>query len=51
MDDSYRGGQRRDGKRGRGTKVKQPFVAALQTTEDEKPLKMKLSVIVGFQSE
>lgn len=51
MDDSYWGGERHGGKRGRGAEAKKPFVAAVQTTEDEKPLKMKLSVVIGFQSE
>ncbi len=51
MDDAYWGGERRGGKRGRGAEDKQPFVAAVQTTEDEKPLKMKLSVVKGFQSQ
>ncbi|MCP5010333.1 MAG: IS1595 family transposase [Aestuariibacter sp.] len=50
MDDSYWGGERRGGKRGRGAEAKKPFVAAVQTTEDEKPIKMKLSVVIGFQS-
>ncbi len=51
MDDSYWGGKRRGGKRGRGSKDKKPFVAAVQTTEQGQPLKMKLSVLMGFQSE
>jgi hypothetical protein len=44
MDDSCWGGERRGGKRGRGAEAKKPFVAAVQTTEDGKPQKMKLSV-------
>jgi transposase-like protein len=51
MDDSYWGGKRRGGKRGRGAEDKEPFVAAVQTTEQGQPLKMKLSVLIGFQSE
>ena len=51
LDDSYWGGERRGGKRGRGAEAKKPFVAAVQTTEDEKPVNMKLSVVIGFQSE
>ena len=51
MDDSYWGGKRRGGKRGRGAEDKEPFVAAVQTTEQGQPLKMKLSVLMGFQSE
>jgi hypothetical protein len=51
LDDSCWGGARRGGKHGRGAADKKPFVAAVQTTEDEKPLKMKLSVAIGFQSE
>jgi hypothetical protein len=46
--DSYWGEERRGGKCGRGAEAKKPFVAAVQTTEDEKPLKMKLSVATGF---
>ncbi len=51
MDDSYWGGKRRGGKRGRGAEDKEPFVAAVQTTEQGQPLKMKLSVLMGFQSD
>jgi hypothetical protein len=51
LDDSYWGAERRSGKRGRGAEANEPFVAAVQTTEDERPLKMKLSVVTGFQSE
>jgi hypothetical protein len=51
MDDSFWGGDRRGGKRGRGAEANKLFVAAVQTTEDEKPIKMKLSVVIGFQSE
>lgn len=37
IDDSYLGGER-PGKRGRGSKSKVSFVAAVQTTEDGKPV-------------
>ena len=51
MDDSYWVGKRRDGKRGREAEDKEPFVAAVQTTEQGQLLKMKLCVLIGFQSE
>ena len=49
IDDAYLGGKRKSGKRGRGAKGKTPFVAAVQTHED-KPERIKLSKIKGFQS-
>ena len=49
MDDAYWGGKRRGGKRGRGSPDKVPFIAAVETTADGRPLKMKLNVVVGFQ--
>ncbi len=47
MDDAYLGG-RRSGKRGRGSAGKTPFVAAVETTDDGKPHKMKLHPVSGF---
>ncbi|MGH6628459.1 MAG: IS1595 family transposase [Burkholderiales bacterium] len=38
MDDAYLGGERAGGKSGRGSENKVPFVAAVQTTPDGKPL-------------
>ena len=38
IDDAYLGGERSGGKRGRGSENKVPFVAAVQTTDDGKPI-------------
>lgn len=51
IDDSYLGAKRVSGKRGRGAGRKTPFVAAVETTEDKKPLRIKLSKIKGFSQE
>lgn len=48
IDDSYLGGKNKGGKRGRGSENKLPFIAAVQTSEDKRPLKMKLRVVKGF---
>ena len=42
MDDAYVGGERTGGKRGRGAPGKTPFVAAVETTPEGKPIRMKL---------
>jgi len=47
MDDAYLGGKRK-GKRGRGAFGKTPFVAAVETTDDGKPHRMKLQPVPGF---
>lgn len=47
MDDAYIGGKRK-GKRGRGAAGKTPFVAAVETTDDGKPRRMKLHPASGF---
>ena len=49
LDDAYWGGARRGGKRGRGAPGKYPFVAAVQTTEDGRPIRMKCSAVPGFR--
>jgi len=49
MDDAYLGGKR-SGKRGRGSAGKVPFVAAVETTDDGKPHRMKLHPVSGFTS-
>jgi len=51
MDDSYMGGRRHDGKRGRGASGKTPFVAAVSTNLEGHPEHMRLSVVAGFRSE
>ena len=49
MDDAYLGGKR-SGKRGRGSAGKVAFVAAVETTDDGKPHRMKLHPVSGFTS-
>jgi len=48
-DDAYMGGERRNGKRGRGSENKIPFIAAVETTEEGHPRKIKLQVLSGFR--
>jgi hypothetical protein len=48
MDDAYLGGYR-PGKRGRGAAGKQPFVAAVSTSDDRRPRKIKLLPVKGFR--
>ena len=50
IDDAYLGGERSGGKVGRGAPGKTPFVAAVQTTQQGNPEKIKLSVVKGFSS-
>jgi transposase-like protein len=51
IDDAYLGGQRSGGgKRGRGAPGKTPFVAAVETTVDGKPVRLKLHRVPGFAS-
>lgn len=47
MDDAYLGGER-PGKRGRGSPNKIPFVAAVETTQDGRPLKIHLRRLRAF---
>src|SRR6188474_2855100 len=49
VDDAYLGGQRPGGKRGRGAAGKTPFVAAVETTPERKPRRLRLSVVKGFR--
>ena len=48
MDDSYWGGERHGGKRGRGASHKIPFVAAVATSEEHHPIAMRFSQLKGF---
>ncbi len=48
IDDAYLGGERTGGKRGRGTPGKTPFVAAVETTPEGKPVRLKLRRVAGF---
>lgn len=50
LDDAYLGGERTGCKRGRGAAGKTPFVAAVETTADRNPVRIKLSVVKGFRS-
>src|ERR1700712_423334 len=48
MDDAYLGGERSGGKRGRGSAGKTPIVAAVETTPEGKPVRLKLRRVSGF---
>jgi hypothetical protein len=43
VDDAYIGGERSGGKRGRGSAGKTPFVAAVETTAEGRPVRVKFS--------
>jgi len=49
MDDTYLGGERPGGKRGRGAAGKTPVVAAVETTVERKPRRLRLTVVKGFR--
>src|SRR3954453_8113821 len=49
MDDAYLGGERSGGKRGRGAAGKTPFVAAVATTAERKPRRLRLPGDKGFR--
>jgi transposase-like protein len=49
VDDAYLGGERSGGKRGRGAAGKTPFVAAVETTAERKPRRLRLTVVKGFR--
>ena len=51
IDDAYLGGERTGGKRGRGAAGKTPFVAAVETTPDGKPVSIKLRRVDGFSNQ
>jgi hypothetical protein len=50
LDDAYLGGERTGCKPGRGAVGKTPFVAAVETTIEGHPTRVKLSVVKGFRS-
>src|SRR5580698_2403499 len=50
IDDAYLGGERSGGKRGRGAPGKTPFVAAVETTPEGKPVRLKLRRVTSFCS-
>ena len=49
MDDVFLGGHRPGGKPGRGSPGKTPFVAAVETTDDGKPKRIRLKRIARFK--
>ena len=49
IDDTYLGGERNGGKRGRGSPGKTPIVAAVETTPEGKPIRLKLRRVKGFR--
>jgi transposase-like protein len=51
IDDAHLGGGRPGGKRGRGAAGETPFVAAVETTADGKPRRLRLAVVKGFREE
>ena len=51
VDDAYLGGERTGGKVGRGSENKVPFVAAVSLTDDDRPLRVRLTSVSGFTSE
>ena len=51
VDDAYLGGQRPGGKRGRGAAGKTPFVAAVETTAERKPRRLRLTRRQGLPQE
>lgn len=48
VDDAYLGGERSGGKVGRGSENKVPFVAAVSLSEDDRPLRIRLTPVPGF---
>ena len=50
IDDAYLGGERSGGKRGRGAAGKTAFVAAVETTAQGKPVRLKLARVAGFSA-
>ena len=47
MDDAYLGGERSGGKTGRGSPGKTPIIAAVETTDDGKPKRLKIRRMPG----
>ena len=50
LDDADLGGERSGGKRGRGSPGKSPFLAAVETTPEGKPVRLKLRRVGSFCS-
>ncbi len=51
LDDAYLRGERSEGKAGRGSEIKVPFVAAMSLDENSGPTHLKLDVVSGFTSQ
>jgi hypothetical protein len=51
VDDAYLGGENCGGKAGRGSPNKVPFVAAVQTSPEGHPQRMRLDPVAGFTKE
>ena len=49
LDDVYWGGERRGGKRGRGSANKVPFVAAVSLNNEGHPITINMNVVKGFR--
>src|SRR4051812_41781603 len=49
VDDAYLGGERSGGERGRGAAGKTPLVAAVETTPERRPRRLRPSVVKGFR--
>ena len=49
MDDAYLGGARSGGTRGRGAAGKTPLIAAVETTIERHPRRIKLKTVKGFR--
>ncbi len=49
VDDAYLGGEKRNGKRGRGSENKTPFIAAVETSVEGHPKRIKLQMLSGFR--
>jgi len=49
VDDAYWGGQRHGGRRGRGSENKAPFVAAVQTDDENHPIFMRFNAVDNFR--
>ena len=48
VDDAYLGGERTGGKVGRGSENKVAFIAAVSLTEEDRPLRVRLTPVPGF---
>ena len=50
IDDAYIGGERTGERSGRGRRGRTPFIIAVETTADRRPLYARLQVVRGFQT-